>query len=190
MVSGNGQPQPGRILPARPPARCGQGTRPLWTRDAQPHRLWGPHGLHWPRRKADWVKAAGGNSEEVAGCAPGPRVGPRSPPARRSRTDARTVGRRALVVTVGTAPATPRSATASGVKSFRNQSFRILLLPLLNPDAGPRAAGCHKARAGTPPLRRTGPPGCKGTPIPRPPEARAQHARDRGKNRSRIEALR
>lgn len=99
-------------------------------------------------------------------------------------------GRRALVVTVGTAPATPRSATASGVKSFRNQSFRILLLPLLNPDAGPRGAGRHKARAGTPPLRRTGPPGCKGTPIPCPPEARAQHARDRGKNRSRIEALR
>lgn len=66
VVSGNGQPQPGRILPAGAPARCGQGTRPLWTRDAQPHRLWGPHGLHWPRRKADWVKAAGGNSEEVA----------------------------------------------------------------------------------------------------------------------------
>lgn len=121
-------------------------------------------------------------------CAGSPR-GPEVP-ARKAQQDARTVGRRALVVTVGTAPATPRSATASGVKSFRNQSFRILLLPLLNPDAGPRAAGRHKARAGTPPLRRTGPPGCKGTPIPRPPEARAQHARDRGKNRSRIEALR
>lgn len=81
-------------------------------------------------------------------CAGSPR-GPEVP-ARKAQQDARTVGRRALVVTVGTAPATPRSATASGVKSFRNQSFRILLLPLLNPDAGPRAAGRHKARAGTP----------------------------------------
>lgn len=71
-------------------------------------------------------------------CAGSPR-GPEVP-ARKAQQDARTVGRRALVVTVGTAPATPRSATASRVKSFRNQSFRILLLPLLNPDAGPRAA--------------------------------------------------
>lgn len=83
-------------------------------------------------------------------CAGSPR-GPEVP-ARKAQQDARTVGRRALVVTVGTAPATPRSATASGVKSFRNQSFRILLLPLLHPDAGPRAARAPRPYAGQVPL--------------------------------------
>lgn len=52
-------------------------------------------------------------------------------------------------------------------KSFQNQSFKILLLPLPNPNVGPRGVGRHNAYTSTPPLHQTGSPWMSGNPSHR-----------------------